>query len=81
MVRAVHYTSADILPIQHAAGRYGFQCPIFLLLLLKLVANPAIGDRLSTTSRTFVRSFTWTAIAQQHLEVSQNVLTPMKAEG
>ena len=34
LVRAVQSTAADILHIQHAAGTYGFQRPIFLLPLL-----------------------------------------------
>ncbi|MGF1481068.1 MAG: glycosyltransferase [Cyanophyceae cyanobacterium] len=41
LVCAVKSTAADILHIQHAAGTYGFQRPVFLLpLLLRLV-----GDR------------------------------------
>ncbi len=42
--------------------------------LLKLVTNPTIREQLGVTGRAFVRQFTWSAIAQKHLEVYKKLL-------
>lgn len=42
--------------------------------LLKLVTNPTMREQLATTSDAFVRRFSWSDIAQKHLEVYKNLL-------
>ncbi len=37
--------------------------------LLKLVCNPQLRDRLSTTGRLFAHRFSWSFIAKQHLDI------------